>query len=69
MYITNQLKAGDISRIIYTPTEDMESDYLTKALQSKLFHTHHKTRMGLDGIDKYMFYGTYGDGYLHKSGF
>ena len=31
-YITDRLKAGDISRIIYKPTEDMESEYCTKAL-------------------------------------
>ena len=55
-YITDRLKAGDISRIIYKPTGDMESDYLTKALQGKEFHTHWKTLMGLDGINKHMFY-------------
>ena len=30
-YITEWLKAGDISRIIYKPTGDMESGYFTKA--------------------------------------
>ena len=34
----------------------MESDYLTKALQGKSFHTHRKTLMGLDGINEHMFY-------------
>ena len=58
-YITDRLKAGDISRIIYKPTGDMESDYLTKALQGKSFHTHRKTLMGLDGINKHMFYEKY----------
>ena len=57
--ITDQLKAGDISRIIYKPTGDMKSDYLTKALQRKSFHTHCKTLMGLDGINKHMFYEKY----------
>ena len=37
----------------------MESDYLTKALQEKAFQTHRKTLMGLDGINKYMFYEKY----------
>ena len=32
-YITNRLKAGDDSRVIYKPTKDMESDHLIKALQ------------------------------------
>ena len=58
-YITDRLKAGDISRIIYKPTGDMESDYLTKALQSKLFHTHCKTLMGLEEINKHFFYEKY----------
>ena len=58
-YITNQLKVGDISRIIYKPTGDIESDYLTKALQGKSFHTHPKTLMGLEGINKHMFYEKY----------
>ena len=31
-YITDRLKDGDVSRVIYKPTRDMESDYLTKAL-------------------------------------
>ena len=34
----------------------MESDYLTKALQGKEFHTHQKTLVELDGINKHMFY-------------
>ena len=41
-YITDPLKARDISRIICKPTGDMEGDYLTKALQEKAFHTHCK---------------------------
>ena len=57
--ITNRLKAGEVSRVIYKPTEDMDSDYLTKALQGKTFHTHCKTLMGLDGISKHMFYKKY----------
>ena len=58
-YITDRLKAEYISRIIYKPTGDMESGYLTKALQGKAFHTHRKTLMGLDGINKHMFYEKY----------
>ena len=58
-YITDRLQAGDISRIIYKPTGDMESDYLTKALQGKVFHTYCKTLMGLSGINEHMFYEEY----------
>ena len=58
-YITDRLKAGDISRIIYKPTGDIESDHLTKALQGKSFHTHRKTLIGLDRIDEHMFYKKY----------
>ena len=38
-YITNRLMAGGISGVIYKPTEVMESDCFTQALQRKLFHT------------------------------
>ena len=58
-YITDRLKAGDVSRVIYKPTGDMESDYLTKALQGKAFYAHHTTLMGLDGINEFMFYKKY----------
>ena len=34
----------------------MESGYLTKALQGKSFHTHHKTLMGLKRINENIFY-------------
>ena len=37
-YITNRLISGDISRVIYKPTETMKSNYFTQALQGKLFH-------------------------------
>ena len=53
-YITDRLKAGDISRIIYKLTGDMESDHHTNALQGKAFHTHRKTLMGLYGINEHM---------------
>ena len=53
--ITDRVKAGDVSRVIYKPTGDMESDYLTKAHQGKAFHAHCKTLMGFDGINKFMF--------------
>ena len=58
-YITNRLKAGDISRVVYKPTRDMERHYLTKALQGKSFHTHDKTLMGLERINEHMFYEKY----------
>ena len=59
IYITDRLKAGDVSRVIYKPTGDMESDYLTKILQGKSFHAHCKTLIGLDGINKHMIYKKY----------
>ena len=58
-YITNQLKKGEVSEVVYKSTEDMASDYLTKALQDKLFIKHRKTLMGLEGIDEYQFYRKY----------
>ena len=58
-YITDRLKAEDVSRVIYKPTGDMESDYPTNTLQGKVFHAHCKTLMGLDGINKHMFYEKY----------
>ena len=58
-YITNQLKKGEVSEVVYKPTEDMTSDYLTKALQGKLFIKHRKTLIGLEGIDEYQFYRKY----------
>ena len=53
--ITDRLKAGDVSRVIYKPTGDMKSDYLTKALQGNAFYAHCKTLTGLDGINEHMF--------------
>ena len=47
-YISDQLKAGNINRVIYKPTGDMESDHFTKAFQGKAFHTHRKTLVGLN---------------------
>ena len=58
-YITDQLNKGNVSEVVYKPTEDMTSDYLTKALQGKLFVKHRKTLMGLEGIDEYQFYRKY----------
>ena len=55
-YVTDRLKKKDISRIVYKPTGDMESDYFTKALQGTPFHTHRKTLMGLDGTNDRVFY-------------
>ena len=55
-YVTDRLKKKDISRIVYKPTADMESDYFTKALQGTPFHTHRKTLMGLDGTNDHVFY-------------
>ena len=58
-YITDRLKVRDISKIICKPTGDMESDYLTKTLQGKVFCTHRKTLIGLDGINQHIFYEKY----------
>ena len=58
-YVTNRLKAGDVSRVIYKLIGDMESDYLTKTLQGKAFHAHRETLMGLNGINKHIFYEKY----------
>ena len=46
-YITDRLKEGDVSEVVYKPTEDMTSDYLTKALLGKLLIKHRTTLMGL----------------------
>ena len=37
----------------------MESDYLTKAPQGKVFHARRKTLIGLDGINEFIFYEKY----------
>lgn len=58
-FVTDRLKAGDVTRVVYKPTELMESDFLTKALMGKSFHAHRETLMGLKGIDVYQFYNTY----------
>ena len=55
-YITDQLKDGEVTRIIHKPTKSMESDFLTKALQGQRFYAHRATLMGLHGIDEYQFY-------------
>jgi len=55
-YVTDRLKKKDISRIVYKPTGDMQSDYFTKALQGQAFHTHRKTLMGLDDKNDRIFY-------------
>ena len=58
-YITDHLKAGEATSVIYKPTESMESDFLTKALQGERFYAHRATLMGLRGIDEYQFYSEY----------
>ena len=56
IYITDRLKHVEITRIVYKPTEEMESDFLTKELQGKRFYAHRTTLIGLSGIDEYLFY-------------
>ena len=58
-YITDRLQNGEITKIVHKPTEDMEADFLTKALQGHKFYAHRNTLMGLSGIDEYMFYNKY----------
>ena len=52
-YITNQLISGDISRVIYKPTEVMESNYFTQAHHGK--NISHQQ----DGIDECVVYQKY----------
>jgi hypothetical protein len=53
-YVTSKIKSGRI-RVIYHPTKQMVSDYLTKPLQGCLFRTHRNSIMGHseDSICKY----------------
>jgi hypothetical protein len=44
---TSKIKIGSI-RVIYHPTKQMASDYLTKPLQGSLFRTHRNSIMGHD---------------------
>jgi hypothetical protein len=46
-YVTSKIKSGSV-RVIYHPTKQMVSDYLTKPLQGSLFRTHHNSIMGHD---------------------
>jgi hypothetical protein len=54
-YVTSKIKEGSI-RVIYHPTKQMVSDYLTKPLQGSLFRTHRNSIMGHteDSISKCM---------------
>jgi hypothetical protein len=53
-YVTSKIKDGSI-RVIYHPTKQMVSDYLTKPLQGSLFRTHRNSIMGQteDSVAKY----------------
>jgi hypothetical protein len=53
-YVTSKIKSGRV-RVIYHPTKQMVSDYLTKPLQGSLFRTHRNSIMGHDedSIGKY----------------
>jgi hypothetical protein len=44
-YITSKIKEGSIGVVIYHPTKEMVSDYLTKPLQGLLFRTHRNSIM------------------------
>jgi hypothetical protein len=54
-YVTSKIKEGSM-RVIYHPTKQMVSDYLTKPLQGSLFRTHRNSIMGHseDSISRYM---------------
>jgi hypothetical protein len=54
-YVTSKIKDGSM-RVIYWPTKEMVSDYLTKPLQGSLFRTHRNSIMGHneDSISRYM---------------
>ena len=58
-YITDRLRAGEVTRVVHKPTEAMESDFLTKALQGQRFYAHRATLMGLNNIDEYQFYNKF----------
>jgi hypothetical protein len=53
-YVTSKIKEGKM-RVIYCPTKQMVSDYLTKPLQGSLFRTHRNSIMGHseDSISRY----------------
>ena len=57
-YVTDKVKDGDVS-VIYKPTHDMVSDYLTKPLQGSLFAKHRDTLLGLYKGDYTSFYVKY----------
>jgi hypothetical protein len=44
-YVTSKIKSGRV-RVIYHPTKQMASDFLTKPLQGSLFRTHRNSIMG-----------------------
>jgi hypothetical protein len=46
-YITSKIKSGRM-RVIYHPTKQMVSDYLTKPLKGSLFQNHRNSIMGHD---------------------
>ena len=58
-YVTDCRKKKDVSRVVYKPTGDMQSDYFTKALQGQAFHTHQMTLMSLDGTNDCTFYNKF----------
>jgi hypothetical protein len=58
-YVTSKVKNGDV-RIVYCPTKEMVSDYLTKPLQGSLFRSHRNSILGLSEDDISRHY----DGYV-----
>ena len=46
-FITDQIQQGNLS-VIYCPTDDMISDYMTKPLQGEKFRKFRRAIMGMD---------------------
>ena len=49
-YVTSKIKSGEV-KVIYHPTKEMTSDYLTKPLQGMAFKVHRYDIMGLTEDD------------------
>ena len=57
-YVTDKIKEGEVS-VVYKPTHNKVSDYLTKPLQGSLFAKHRDALLGLYKGDYTSFYIKY----------
>jgi len=57
-YITSKVKEGSI-RVVYHPTKQMVSDFLTKPLHGSLFREHRNKIMGIDEESLAMYQNKY----------